>query len=130
MQLTPAAILVALLAAPLSTLAAASTDGGNEGESCVIPHVIPGKDTIVDMPYIDKQFCGMVLINKMYVLIDAIADKIETGPVKCDPAGMCSKSVRYIFNDVERTGAPSHTIIFKGPKVAKPAKPDSLSNKS
>lgn len=95
--------------------------GSEETEACIIPKVIAGKDTVVDMPYIGKQFCGMVMINNMYVLIETIADKIETEETRCSPAGLCTKKVRYIFNDHARTGAASHTFIFKGPKE-KPAK--------
>lgn len=119
MQLKHITAAVAILAS-LPVLAAAPGPM-EEQEACVIPTVTPGKDTIVDLPYIDKQFCGMVMINRMYVLIDAIADKTETGPIECNAAGMCSKKVKYLFEDHERTGAPSHTFIFKGPKE-KPAK--------
>lgn len=127
MQLKATSVIAAAILIATSAVAAPAPGPMEEGEACVIPKVVPGKDTVVEMPFIDKQFCGMVMINNMYVLIDAIADKIEPGPVECTPAGMCTKKVRYLFNDHERTGAAAHTLIFKGPKE-KPAKAPQAKN--
>ena len=51
---------IILSALPFITFAA-------EGDYCVIPKLEKGKPTIVDVPYIDKPFCGMAMIDRHYV---------------------------------------------------------------
>lgn len=102
-----------LLVGALPFLAAAA-----EGDYCVIPKLVQGKPTLVDVPYIDKPFCGMALIDRHYVRLSEIT-KVHEETVSCTAEGSCTKTSRY-YLDEDRQTEP-YIIIFQGPKQPKSA---------
>ncbi len=85
-----------------------------DGEHCFIPKVEQGVPTIMAVDYIEKPFCGVVLLNNRYVRLSEIAKATEEGPISCESNSSCSRTTRY-FVDAERATAP-YVLIFRGPK--------------
>lgn len=103
---------IILSALPFITFAA-------EGDYCVIPKLEQGKPTIVDVPYIDKPFCGMALIDRHYVRLSEFTKAHEETPVSCATDASCTKTSRYYLDEKRET--EPYIIIFQGPKQPKSA---------
>lgn len=93
---------------------AGSAFGGEEGDFCSIPLLVPGVPELVQLPNIDKEFCGMARISGKYVLLDDVTSRKDVGSTECSSDGTCRKTVRYYpkAND----NSPPFIIIFAGPK--------------
>jgi hypothetical protein len=100
--------------AALPTLASAE-----DGEYCVIPKLVLGVPTTVEVPYIDKPFCGMALIDSHYVRLSEISKATEEGLVSCASDASCIKTLRY-YRDEAKSTEP-YIIIFQGPRHRKSA---------
>ncbi len=103
---------IILSAIPIITFAA-------EGDYCVIPKLVQGKPTIVDVPYIDKPFCGMALIDRHYVRLSEFTKSHDETPVSCTTDASCTKTSRYYLDEKRET--EPYIIIFQGPKQPKSA---------
>jgi hypothetical protein len=105
-------IVGALLGAlPLLSIAA-------EGDYCAIPKLEQGKPTVVEVPYIDKPFCGTALIDRHYVHLTEFTKVHEETPVSCSSDALCTKTFRYYLDEKRET--EPYIIIFQGPKQPKP----------
>ncbi len=107
-----AAVLILAAALPFGAIA-------GEGDYCAIPKLVQGVPTVVDVPYIDKPFCGMALIDRHYVRLSEITKSQDETPVSCSAEGACTKTTRY-YTDEMRESQP-YIIIFQGPKYPRPA---------
>ena len=106
--------LLALLLLSLPAVVSAA-----DGEHCFIPKVEQGVPTIVAVDYIEKPFCGVVLLNNLYVRLSEIAKATDEGPISCESNLSCSRTTRY-FVDAERATDP-YILIFHGPKKRRSA---------
>ena len=100
---------LAFLILSLSTVVSAA-----DGEHCFIPKVVQGVATIMAVDYIEKPFCGVVLLNNLYVRLSEIAKATDEGPISCESNLSCSRTTRY-FVDAERATNP-YILVFHGPK--------------
>lgn len=107
-----AAICLMLAAVPL--LASAE-----DGDYCVIPKLVQGIPTLVDVPDIDKPFCGMALIESHYVRLSEISKAKDEGLVACTSKESCTKTLRYYLDDAK--SSEPYIIIFQGPRHRKSA---------
>ena len=103
--------LLALLLLSLPAVVSAA-----DGEHCFIPKVEQGVPTIVAVDYIEKPFCGVVLLNNLYVRLSEIAKATDEGPISCESNLSCSRTTRY-FLDAERATKP-YILVFQGPRIA------------
>ena len=99
---------LAFLILSLSTVVSAA-----DGEHCFIPKVVQGVATIMAVDYIEKPFCGVVLLNNTYVRLSEIAKATDESPIQCVSSSSCSRTAKY-FLDAERTTEP-YILIFRGP---------------
>jgi hypothetical protein len=106
------AIAMLTLISPLLAVA-------GDGEYCVIPKLIAGVPTTVQLEHIDKPFCGMALVDRRYVRLDDVTKARDEGEVECSSRQSCTKTNRY-YQDDQRATAP-YIIIFEGPKQKKDA---------
>lgn len=97
--------------AALVLLAPAITQAVENGDFCQIARLEAGATAEVNLPYIDKQYCGAALIDGKYVRLSDITDHMIEGPVSCTDNARCSKTNRYIT----KSGV-EYVIVFKGPK--------------
>ena len=101
--------LLALLLLSLPAVVSAA-----DGEHCFIPKVEQGVPTIVAVDYIEKPFCGVVLLNNTYVRLSEIAKATDEGPISCESSSSCSRTTKY-WLDAERATEP-YILVFHGPK--------------
>ena len=85
-----------------------------DGEHCFIPKVEQGVPTIMAVDYIEKPFCGVVLLNNRYVRLSEIAKATDEGPISCESSSSCSRTTKY-WLDAERATEP-YILVFHGPK--------------
>ena len=90
-----------------------------DGEHCFIPKVTPGVATHLNVDYIEKPFCGVVLAGNRYVRLSEIVKATEEGPILCTSNDKCSQTNRY-YIDEARTTEP-YILIFQGPRQRKAA---------
>ena len=97
--------------AALALLAATISLAVETGDFCQIARLDADAPAEVNLPYIDKQYCGAALIDGKYVRLADITDRMTEGPVSCTDNAHCSKTNRYITK-----GGIEYVIVFKGPK--------------
>ena len=85
-----------------------------DGEHCFIPKVEQGVPTIMAVDYIEKPFCGVVLLDNRYVRLSEVTKSTDEGPITCESSTACSRTTRY-FVDAERATNP-YILVFHGPK--------------
>lgn len=107
-------IVLGCLLASLLSSALAQTD---ESEFCAIPQLEPGVATSIEVPYIDKPFCGMALIGKRYVQMTEFAKAVEESETQCASDSFCTRVLRF-FRDSEKATDP-YILIFHGPRHEK-----------
>lgn len=99
----------------LSFLSAFGIAYSEEADFCAIPRLVAGVPEVVQLPSIDKEFCGMALINNKFVKLADITERIEADEASCSTvSGSCKRMVRYFQKDAS---APPYIIIFTGPKT-------------
>lgn len=76
--------------------------------------LVRGQATTVDVPYIDKPFCGVAMIDHRYVRLNEIAKAKDEEPATCVSDIHCTRTSRY-YLDEDRLTEP-FIIIFQGPK--------------
>ncbi len=89
------------------------------GEYCAIPKLEQGVATTVEVPYIDKPFCGTALIDKHYVRMAEFAKATDEGEPQCSSESFCTRVFRF-YRDKEKTTTP-YILIFHGPRHRKSA---------
>ena len=52
-----------------------------DGEHCFIPKVEQGVPTIMAVDYIEKPFCGVVLLDYLYVRLSEVTKSTDEGPI-------------------------------------------------
>ena len=109
-------VLAALGLAALSSLANANND---TGEYCVIPKLVQGEATTVEVPYIDKPFCGTAMIDKHYVRMSEFAKATEESEPQCSSESFCTKVLRFYQDEAKAT--KPFILIFFGPQHRKSA---------
>ena len=102
---------LAFLILSLSTVVSAA-----DGEHCFIPKVVQGVATIMAVDYIEKPFCGVVLLDNRYVRLSEVTKSTDEGPITCESSTACSRTTRY-FLDAERATKP-YILVFQGPRIA------------
>ena len=108
--------ITALLLVALPILASANNEAG---EYCVIPKLVQGEATTVEVPYIDKPFCGMAMIDKNYVRMEEFAKVTEESEPQCSSESFCTKVLRF-YQDEAKSSKP-YILIFFGPRHRKSA---------
>lgn len=108
--------IAVLVLAALPVLASANNDSG---EYCVIPKLVQGEATTLEVPYIDKPFCGTAMIDKHYVRMSEFAKATEESEPQCSSESFCTRVLRF-YQDEAKTTKP-YILIFFGPRHRKPA---------
>ena len=98
----------------LCCLLAIGSSQADEGEYCAIPRLVAGVPELVQVPSIDKEFCGVALINNKFVKLSDITGRVESeDPICSEGSGACKRTIRYFQKDAS---APPYIIILSGPK--------------
>ena len=103
----------------LSSLASLANAKNDAGDYCVIPKLVQGEATTVEVPYIDKPFCGTAMIDKHYVRMSEFAKATEEGEPQCSSDSFCTKVLRF-YQDEAKASKP-YILIFFGPRHRKSA---------
>lgn len=107
-------ITVAFLFSSLSLFAHAGADAVGY---CTIPRLEPGVPTMVEVPYIEKPFCGTAIINQQYVRMESFAKVTESSELRCSSDDLCTRVIRYFRDEAKAT--PPYILIFRGPKYSR-----------
>lgn len=84
-------------------------------EFCVIPKLVQGIPTTVNVDNINETYCGMALINQKYVNLKEYAKSQVEEPLSCATDGMCSKTLKF-YEDSEQKTTP-YILVFHGPNL-------------
>lgn len=91
-----------------------TANGEDLGEFCAIPKLQRGVVTTVDVPYIEKPFCGTALIDHHYVRMESFAKVTEVEEPRCLSDDVCTRVYRF-YTDEAKTTAP-YTLVVRGPR--------------
>lgn len=110
------ATIASFILALLPIHASANSDFG---EYCVIPELIQGKATTIEVGDIDQPFCGTARIDNHYVRMSEFAKATEEDEPECSSEAFCTRVLRF-YQDEAKTTKP-YIIIFFGPRQRKSA---------
>lgn len=111
--------ITAVAAFALVCIPAISLANTESGEFCAIPKLVQGEATTVEVPYIDKPFCGTAMIDKHYVRMSEFAKVTEESEPQCSTDAFCTKVLRF-YQDEAKSSKP-YILIFFGPRHRKSA---------
>lgn len=111
--------VTAIAALALFTLPVIASANNDAGEYCVIPKLVQGEATTVEVPYIDKPFCGTAMIDKHYVRMEDFAKASEESEPQCSSESFCTKVLRFYRDEAKAT--KPYILIFFGPRHRKSA---------
>lgn len=111
--------VTAIAALALLTLPAIASANNDAGDYCVIPKLVQGEATTIEVPYIDKPFCGTAMIDKRYVRMSEFAKASEESEPQCSSEAFCTKVLRFYQDEAKAT--QPYILIFFGPRHRKSA---------